>query len=70
MAVHKPKGVDAINECGIQIDTSQIPKFRCCELAEAAIRLTELVFSRPGEEEKYQAWLKEYRAKKAAKKEG
>ena len=70
MAADKLKGVDAINECGIQIDTSQIPKFRCCELAEAAIRLTELVFSRPGEEEKYQAWLKEYRARKAAKKEG
>ena len=51
-----------MNEKKLQIDTAQIPKFRCCELAEAAIRLTELVFSRPGEEEKY-------RARKAAKKE-
>ena len=41
----------------IQIDTSQIPKFRKEELGKAALLLVEQVFSLPGAEEKYQAWL-------------
>lgn len=56
-----------MKESTIRVDVSQIPAFRCRELAEATIALVEMVFSRPGEEERYQAWLKEYRAARAAK---
>jgi len=45
------------NATVIQIDTSQIPKFRKEELGKAALLLVEQVFSLPGAEEKYQAWL-------------
>lgn len=53
----------------IHIDIDQIPDFRRIELAKGALALTEQVFSMPGAEERYQAWLKERRAKqkKAAK---
>jgi len=49
------------NELTIHID--QIPEFRRIELAKGALALTEQVFSMPGAEERYQAWLKEYRAR-------
>lgn len=47
----------------IHIDTNMIPDFRRIELAKGALALTEQVFSMPGAEERYQAWLKERRAK-------
>jgi len=47
----------------IHIDISMIPDFRRIELAKGALALTEQVFSMPGAEERYQAWLKERRAK-------
>ena len=49
------------NELTIHID--QIPDFRRIELAKGALALTEQVFSMPGAEERYQAWLKERKAK-------
>lgn len=45
------------------IDLASIPDFRRMELAKGALALTEQVFSMPGAEERYQAWLKEYRAR-------
>lgn len=48
----------------ISIDISQIPDFRREELAKGALALTEQVFSMPGAEERYQAWLKERRGSK------
>lgn len=42
----------------IQIDTSQVPKFRKEELAKAALLLVEQVFSEPGAEERFQEWLR------------
>ena len=45
------------------IDIASIPDFRREELAKGALALTEQVFSMPGAEERYQAWLKERRAK-------
>ena len=45
------------------IDLASIPDFRRMELAKCALALTEQVFSMPGAEERYQAWLKERRAK-------
>ena len=47
----------------IHINVSLIPDFRRIELAKGALVLTEQVFSMPGAEERYQAWLKERRAK-------
>ena len=45
------------------IDVMSIPDFRREELAKGARALTEQVFSMPGAEERYQAWLKERKAK-------
>ena len=45
------------------IDVMSIPDFRRAELAKGALALTEQVFSMPGAEERYQAWLKERKAK-------
>lgn len=45
------------------IDLASIPDFRRIDLAKGALALTEQVFSMPGAEERYQAWLKEYRAR-------
>ncbi len=47
----------------LSIDVASIPDFRREELAKGALALTEQVFSMPGAEEHYQAWLKERRAK-------
>ena len=47
----------------LRIDIASIPDFRREELAKGALALTEQVFSMPGAEERYQAWLKERRAK-------
>lgn len=47
----------------LSIDLASIPDFRRIELAKGALALTEQVFSMPGAEERYQAWLKERRAK-------
>lgn len=41
----------------VTVDVSQIPGFRKEALARGAIELVELVFSQPGAEERYQAWL-------------
>lgn len=46
---------------GVHIDILQIPDFRREELARGALELIEQVFSVPGAEEEYQAWLKERR---------
>ena len=57
----------------LHIDLASSPDFRREALAKGALELMEQVFSVPGAEERYQAWLKERRAKqkqaaKAAKK--
>lgn len=44
------------------VDLSKIPDYRRRELALGAIDLTKAIFSRPGEEEKYQKWLSERQA--------
>lgn len=47
----------------MSIDIAAVPDFRRVELAKGALALTEQVFSVPGAEERYQAWLKERKAK-------
>lgn len=47
----------------LHVDLASIPEFRRIELAKGALALTEQVFSMPGAEERYQAWLKERKAK-------
>ncbi len=47
----------------LSIDLASIPDFRREDLAKGALALTEQVFSMPGAEERYQSWLKEYRAR-------
>lgn len=46
------------------IDVASIPDFRREALAKGALELMEQVFSMPGAEERYQAWLKERKTKK------
>ena len=40
-----------------------MPEYQRDVLSDFAIELTKAVFSRPGEEEKYQKWLAERRSK-------
>lgn len=42
-----------------RIQVSQIPEYERNELAKMALAVAEAVFSNPGEEERYQAWLAE-----------
>ena len=50
----------------IQMDLDAMPKFRKDELCKATLSLVDAVFSIPGEEERYQEWL---RARKEASRE-
>ena len=52
-----------IPDPALRIDLESIPDFRRIDLAKGALVLTEQVFSMPGAEERYQPWLKEYRAR-------
>lgn len=54
----------------IRINLAEVPEFRRIELAKAAIALTKATFSTPGEEENYQKWLAERRAKQSKTKGG
>lgn len=52
------------NADSIHINPEEIPAFRREELARCILDLMEQAFSVPGEEERYQQWLKEYRERK------
>lgn len=54
----------------VTLNLNAIPEYQQNMLADFAIELTKAVFSRPGEEEKYQQWLANRRAKIANKQEG
>lgn len=54
----------------VVLNLSAIPEYQRNMLSDFAIELTKAVFSRPGEEEKYQRWLAERRMKMANKQEG
>ncbi len=43
----------------IKIDVELIPDYQRQQLAELALAVTQQLFSRPGEEERYQRWLQE-----------
>lgn len=51
----------------VKVETANIPEFRQMELAQCVLTSLELALAQPGAEEEFQAWLKEYRRKKAAK---
>ena len=53
-----------VNADSIHINPEEIPAFRREELARCILDLMEQAFSVPGEEERYQQWLKCYRAQK------
>lgn len=50
-----------LSDVNIKIDVSLIPEYQREQLAEFAIEITRKVFARPGEEDRYQAWLYERR---------
>lgn len=51
----------------IHINTAEIPDYKRDELARGAIELMRQVFSVPGEEESYRAWLAKRKAAAAVK---
>lgn len=51
-------------DCAVDIDVHQIPSVQRNELFDMAIVLHDNIFSMPGEEERYQEWLRNRRAKK------
>lgn len=54
----------------VTLNLGTIPEYQRNMLADFALELTRAVFSRPGEEEKYQQWLANRRMKMANKQEG
>lgn len=48
----------------VEVDVSLIPEYQRRQLAEFVLDLTRQIFSIPGEEERYQAWLREQESKK------
>ena len=50
-------------------DTAEIPEHRRNDLADLALEITASVFAIPGEEEKYQKWLSERKAKNTVRKD-
>lgn len=50
-----------VGDVKITIDVNLIPEYQRCQLAELALEVTREVFSRPGKEERYQAWLQNRR---------
>ena len=56
------------NADSIHINPEEIPAFRREELARCILDLMEQAFSVPGEEERYQQWLKDYREQKRQRK--
>lgn len=53
----------ALEQATLHINLSAIPDFRREALAKGALELMEQAFSVPGAEERYQAWLRERKAK-------
>lgn len=53
-----------VDDANIEIDVNQIPEYQRRQLAEFALELTRNIFAIPGEEERYQAWLKNRHRKK------
>ena len=53
----------ALEQATLHINLAAIPDFRREELGKGALELMEQVFSVPGAEERYQAWLRERKAK-------
>ena len=47
----------SVADVKIEIDFDSIPEYQRRQLAELALGVTREVFSRPGEEERYQAWI-------------
>lgn len=54
-----------VDDVNVKIDVNLIPEYQRRKLAEFSLELTKEVFSRPGEAERYQAWLQD-RRKEAA----
>ena len=61
---HKNQELKYIGEPDVKIDVNQIPEYQRRQLAELALEVTREVFSRPGEEERYQEWLKKRQQEK------
>ena len=50
------------NDSQVLAYLDQLQEHRAKDLAHLALEITEAVFSRPGEEERYQSWLAQRRA--------
>lgn len=61
---HKNQELKYSGEPDVKIDVNQIPEYQRRQLAELALEVTREVSSRPGEEERYQEWLKKRQQEK------
>lgn len=57
MCNYKNNEPDQFNDSVPKFNLDLMPEYQKRLLAEFALELTRDVFSRPGEEERYQAWL-------------
>lgn len=57
MSNHESKELDHANDTDVKINLDLLPEYQRCLLAEFALDLTRDIFSRPGEEERFQQWL-------------
>ncbi len=57
MCNYKNNKSDQVNDSVPKFNLDLVPECQRRLLAEFALELTRDVFSRPGEEERYQAWL-------------
>lgn len=54
------------SEAHIHFNLDEVPAYKRDELAQGALELMRRLFAEPGTEERFQAWLVEYRKRKAA----
>ena len=48
-----------LGDVNVKIDASLIPEYQREQLAKFVIEMTRKVFTQPGEEDRFQAWLSE-----------
>lgn len=53
----------------VPAEVASLSPFVVEDICQMALNITKQIFSRPGEMERYQAWLKEYRQKQCAAEE-
>lgn len=56
-----------VHDDNIKIGLDSIPEYQKRQLAKAVLDMVQELFSQPGEEERYQAWLQDRKQKSKGK---